>query len=159
MATYLRIATRRRARRGASSSRPRLGGGFALGCAKPSTMHALASSGAVARRPSPVTGGAARCGWRYEARSSASSLHVLAWVEARRSQTDRSSPDDGELQRYRRPMSFTPSWDDSYAARRPAHKQEHHGDASRRRRSITGKRPRGRKGKDGHSGAHVGSAV
>jgi hypothetical protein len=58
-----------------------------------------------------------------------------------------SSHGDGGTQGHEWPRSSFPSRCGSSVARRPAHGQGNHGDASRRRRSITGKRPRGRKGK------------
>jgi hypothetical protein len=70
-----------------------------------------------------------------------------------------SSHGDGGAQGHEWPRSSFPSRCGSSAARTPAHRQGNPGDASQRRRSITGKRPSGRKGKGGRGGAHDGAAV
>jgi hypothetical protein len=62
----------------------------------------------------------------------------------------RSSHGDGGAQGHEWPRSSIPSRCDKSVARRVAHRQGIHGDASRHRWSITGKRPRGREGEDGH---------
>jgi hypothetical protein len=116
--------SRRRARHGAWSSRPKARRWLRAGVRSAKSRARTHVPGTVARRISLVAGGAARCGRRNEARLPALSLHVLARVEVRCTQTSSSSPDDGELQGYRRPRSFTPSWNGSSAARRPASRQE-----------------------------------
>jgi hypothetical protein len=71
----------------------------------------------------------------------------------------RSSHGDDGAQGLEWPRSSFQSRCGSSAVRTLAHRQGIHGNPSRRCRSITGKRPRGRKGKDGRGGAHDGLAV
>jgi hypothetical protein len=68
----------------------------------------------------------------------------IPWLDGRFH--TRSSHGDGGAQGHEWPRSSLASRCGSSAARWPAHRQGKQGDASRRRRSITGRRPRGRKG-------------
>jgi hypothetical protein len=103
-----------------------------------------------ARRSRQVTRGAARGG---------AAAHLI--VPAQESTTRRPVPFTFLARRRRRPRARTaqeppPSWYGSSAARWPAPRQDLEGDASRRRRSITGKRPWGRKEQGGRAVLMVG---
>jgi hypothetical protein len=73
------------------------GFGSALGCIRPVQARGLASSGTVARRIHSVTGDAAWCGQRTEARFPAVNLHTFQHRSMAGTHTRISSRGDGEL--------------------------------------------------------------
>jgi hypothetical protein len=145
-------------RPGATSRRGRLLARFGWHVAKPGVRRSAWPQPCLHTRGLALPARCIRLVTRGVARGGAAA-HLL--VPAQESTARRLVPFTFLARRRRCPRARTaqelpPSRYDSSAARWPAPRQDLEGDASRRRRSITGKRPRGRKEQGGRAVLTVG---